>query len=90
MGSWCVYYLRCADGTIYTGMTNDLEKRLATHNSGQGAKYTSTRLPVRLIGFEPFKTRSEAASREWHVKQLSRIEKIGLLVTLKFHGLAAR
>ena len=86
---WVVYYLRCADGSIYTGITNDLSRRLEAHNTGLGARYTRSRLPVRLIGFEPFKTRSDAASREWHVKRLSRDEKIGLLAVLKFHGLAA-
>ncbi len=87
---WYVYYLRCADGTIYTGITNDLEKRLQTHNDGRGAKYTRSRLPARLIGFESYATRALAASREWHVKRLSRDEKIGLLCLLKFNGVAAR
>ena len=73
------YILRCADGTLYTGWTNDLEKRLRSHNSGKGSKYTRTRLPVELVYSEPFDTKEEAMSREWHIKRLSREEKLSLI-----------
>lgn len=79
----CTYILRCADGTLYTGWTNDLQKRLAAHNSGKGAKYTRTRLPVELAYFEEFSTKEEAMSREWHIKQMSRSEKLLLIAKNK-------
>ena len=73
------YILECADGTLYTGWTNDLQQRLKAHNGGQGAKYTRSRLPVRLRYFEEFTDKTEAQSREWHIKQLSRQEKMALI-----------
>ena len=73
------YILRCADGTLYTGWTNDLEKRLASHNAGTGGKYTRTRRPVELVYFEEFDTKEQAMSREWHIKRLSRSEKLALI-----------
>ncbi len=73
------YILECADGTYYCGWTNDLEKRLAAHNAGKGAKYTRTRLPVRLAYREEHATKEEAMSREWHIKQLSRAQKEDLV-----------
>lgn len=73
------YILRCADDTLYTGWTNDLSGRLKAHNSGKGAKYTRCRLPVELLYYEQFSTRQEAMSREWHIKQLSRKEKLELI-----------
>lgn len=73
------YILRCADGTLYTGWTNDLEKRLASHNAGTGGKYTRTRRPVELVYFEEFETKEQAMSREWHIKRLSRAEKLALI-----------
>ena len=73
------YMLRCADGTFYTGWTNDLPARIASHNAGHGAKYTRSRLPVELIYFERFETASEARSREFRLKRLSRKEKEDLL-----------
>ncbi len=69
------YILECADGTYYTGYTNNLEKRLETHNAGKGGKYTRTRIPVKLVYTEEFATKSEAMSREWAIKQLTRKEK---------------
>lgn len=69
------YIVRCADGSLYTGWTNDLEGRIEAHNSGRGAKYTKSRRPVTLAYFEEFETKEEAMSREWHIKQLSRSEK---------------
>ena len=74
-----IYILRCADGTLYTGWTNDLEKRLATHQSGKGGKYTRARLPVELVYYERFDTKSEAMRREWEIKQLTREEKLRLI-----------
>lgn len=70
-----VYIVKCADGTLYTGWTNDLEKRIERHNAGKGAKYTRSRLPVKVVYFETFEEENEARSREWHIKRLSREEK---------------
>ena len=74
-----VYILRCADGTLYTGWTNDLAKRVRTHNAGKGGKYTRTRLPAELVYSEELPTKREAMSREWHIKQLTREEKQKLI-----------
>lgn len=76
---WHVYILRCADGTLYTGIAKDLEKRVAVHNSGKGAKYTAARLPVKLAYSEKAKDRSDASKREYAVKKLSRTEKLALI-----------
>lgn len=73
------YILECADGTLYTGYTTDMEKRLATHNSGKASKYTRCRLPVKLVYLEECKDKETAMSREWHIKQLSRGEKLKLI-----------
>ncbi len=73
------YIVRCADGTLYTGWTNDIEKRLQAHNSGGGAKYTRSRLPVSLVYYESYETKEEAMSREWHIKHMTRAQKIKLL-----------
>lgn len=73
------YIVRCSDGTLYTGWTNDLKKRLEMHNSGKGAKYTKVRRPVELVYYEAFETKEEAMSREWHIKRLSRSEKRKLI-----------
>ena len=74
-----VYLLRCADGSLYCGWTTDLERRLRVHNSGKGAKYTRSRLPVELVYWESFEDRTQALSREWHLKRLSREEKLQLI-----------
>ncbi len=74
-----VYLLRCADGSLYCGWTTDPEARLAAHNSGRGAKYTRSRLPVRLAWTEAYEDRHEALSREWHIKQMSHAEKEKLI-----------
>lgn len=74
-----IYILRCNDGTYYCGWTNDLEKRIKTHNSGKGSKYTKTRLPVELVYYEEFSTKEEAMSREWHIKRLTRAQKEELI-----------
>ena len=73
------YILRCADGTLYCGWTNNLEQRLEAHNSGSGSKYTRCRLPVELAYYEEFESKEEAMSREWHLKQLSRAQKLNLI-----------
>ena len=69
------YIITCADGTFYCGWTNDLDKRLAAHNQGKGAKYTKPRRPVILSYWEAFDTKEEAMRREWAIKRLSRKEK---------------
>lgn len=73
------YIVRCKDDSLYCGWTNNLEKRLASHNSGRGAKYTRSRYPVTLVYFESFDTKEEAMSREYAIKQLSRKEKLELI-----------
>lgn len=73
------YMLRCADGTLYSGYTNDLEHRLAVHNSGKGAKYTRARLPVQLVYYEGFCSKSDAMRREAKLKSLTRAEKEQLI-----------
>ncbi len=74
-----VYILKCSDNTLYTGWTNDLEKRLLTHNNGKGAKYTRGRLPVEIIYHEKFQDKSSALKREHEIKKLSRTEKLSLI-----------
>ncbi len=73
------YILECADGTLYCGWTNDLEKRLKSHNSGKGAKYTRSRLPVKLVYYEEFKVSAQAQKREYQIKRLTRNEKLKLI-----------
>lgn len=73
------YIVECSDGTLYTGYTNDLEKRMKAHNSGKGAKYTRSRLPVRLVYFEEYETKELAQSREWQIKQMTRQQKLQLI-----------
>ena len=73
------YIVECADGTLYSGWTNDLEKRIAAHNAGQGAKYTRSRRPVTLRYYEEFEDKSEALRRECALKKLSRAKKLKLI-----------
>lgn len=73
------YIVRCADGTLYTGWTNDLEKRMKAHNEGTGAKYTRSRRPVELVYSEEHESREEAMSREYHIKRLTRQQKLELM-----------
>lgn len=73
------YIVRCADNTLYTGWTNDLEKRINAHNCGEGAKYTRSRRPVELVYFESFDTKEEAMKREWHIKHMTRKQKTELI-----------
>jgi len=79
MADWTVYMLRCADGSLYTGIARDAAARLAAHNSGRGAKYTKARRPVSMIWSEPAACRSTASKREYAIKQLRRAEKLALI-----------
>lgn len=79
MTGWCVYIVQCADGTLYTGITNDLEQRLARHNDGSGAKYTRTRRPVRLVYTEPSTNRSAASKQEAAIRKLDRTAKLEMI-----------
>jgi putative endonuclease len=74
MSCYC-YILQCADGTFYTGWTTDPERRVAQHNKGIGAKYTSTRRPVKLVYLEPQSNRTEAMKRELAIKKMKRAQK---------------
>ena len=76
---WYVYLLKCIDNTLYCGATNNLDKRIDTHNAGKGAKYTKGRLPVVLLKAWEFNTKNEALKFEYKVKQLSRQEKLNLI-----------
>lgn len=76
---WYVYILRCGDGSLYTGITPDVEKRLAQHNAGTGAKYTRGRGPLTLVHTEEFANRAEASRREYAIKQLTKQEKEALI-----------
>ena len=77
--NWFCYLLRCADDTLYCGITNDLEKRLAAHNAGTASKYTRVRVPVELVFAEPCADRSVASKREMEIKSLKRAEKLALI-----------
>jgi putative endonuclease len=73
------YILRCSDGTLYTGWTNDLARRIRAHNDGAGGKYTRSRLPVALVYFEEYEDERQARRREYAVKQLPRQDKERLI-----------
>ena len=77
--TWKVYILRCGDETLYTGITNDLDRRLAAHDSGAASRYTRSRRPVELAWFEPSYDRSSALKREAKIKKMSRAEKLKLI-----------
>jgi len=77
--SWACYILQCSDGTLYTGITNDLEKRLAAHNAGTAAKYTRARGPVELVFVESCADKPTALKREMGIKSLTRAEKLVLV-----------
>ena len=72
---WFLYILRCGDGTLYTGITTDVPRRLEAHRQGKGAKYTRGRGPLELVYREECGTHSQALKREWEVKTLRRSEK---------------
>ena len=74
-----VYLLRCGDDSLYCGWTTDLEARVEQHSLGRGAKYTRSRLPVKLVWYETFEDRHEALSREWHIKHMNRKQKLKLI-----------
>ncbi|HCC07845.1 MAG TPA: hypothetical protein DEP72_06785 [Clostridiales bacterium] len=78
-----VYIIECIDGTLYTGWTNDIEKRILDHNSGMGAKYTRGRLPVKLMYHEEYETKQEAMKRECVIKRLTKKQKYGLIEGIK-------
>lgn len=73
------YIVECADGTLYTGWTTDLQSRLAEHNNGTGAKYTSGRAPVQLVYFEEYLDKKTACQREYAIKRLPRAKKLALI-----------
>jgi putative endonuclease len=76
---WCTYIVECSDKTFYVGMTNNIEKRIAKHNTGKGAKYTKGRSPVKLRYLCLFESKSEACKHEYELKQYTRLEKIKLI-----------
>ena len=77
---WHVYIVSCRDRTLYAGITTDLPRRLAEHNSGKnGARYTRSRQPVNLVFSEPADSRSAAAQREWHIKHMTVTQKLALI-----------
>ncbi|MFM7205672.1 MAG: GIY-YIG nuclease family protein [Planctomycetaceae bacterium] len=76
---WTVYLLRCSDGSLYTGITNDLPKRLKAHTAGKASGYTRSRLPVTVAYSEPMKSKSAALKREAAVKKLTRAQKDELI-----------
>lgn len=75
------YILLCSDGSLYTGWTNDLARRVSVHNAGAGAKYTRSRLPVSLVWYEVHGSKSEAMRREQEIKHMSRAEKLALIAS---------
>ena len=79
--TWHVYIIECSDGSFYTGITNDLDKRITAHNAGCAAKYTASRRPVRLRYIEPVLDRSQASQREYAIKSLSKSAKQELITT---------
>lgn len=81
--SWCVYILQCADGTLYTGITDDLQRRLKAHEAGKGAKYTRGRGPLKLLYQENCTDHSAALRRELDIKKLRRAEKMDLITKQK-------
>ncbi len=75
----CVYMVRCRDGTLYTGYTNNIPRRIAAHNAGKGGHYTRAHRPVTLIATWAFTTKGEALRAEWQIKHLSRAQKLRLV-----------
>ena len=76
---WCVYILHCSDDTLYTGISNSLERRLAQHNAGTASKYTRVRRPVEVVFCERQENKGNALRREYQIKKLSRLEKLQLI-----------
>lgn len=81
MDAW-VYMLRCRDGSLYTGWTNDLDKRLVKHSAGKGSRYTASRLPVELAASWPMPDRGTAMREELRIKRLDRAGKLALITAL--------
>ncbi len=79
--TWVLYILRCADGSLYTGITTDLERRLAEHRAGRGAKYTRSRGPLELCYHEPWEDRAAASRREFEIKSWDRSRKLALVAS---------
>lgn len=79
MADYYTYMVLCSDNTLYTGYTDNLNRRVEAHNSGKGAKYTKARLPVELVYWETYSTKQEAMQREYAIKQFSRAQKLKLL-----------
>ncbi len=80
-GTWFCYILKCADGSLYTGVTTEPERRTRRHNEGLGAKYTHARRPVKLVYCEPARNRSQALRREHEIRTLPRSGKLALIRT---------
>jgi putative endonuclease len=85
---WVVYLLRCGDGTLYCGVTNDVDKRLAAHRAGRGARYTRGRGPLRLLHIEKARGRGDALRREYAWKQLTRKEKLAKIRARRARAIA--
>jgi len=83
---WCVYLLRCGDGTLYAGITSDLRKRLRAHSCGRGARYTRGRGPLTVVHQEPARTKGAALRRELELKRMRRREKLAFLDSLRGRG----
>jgi putative endonuclease len=81
---WYTYIVICNDSSLYTGVTNQLENRMKAHNTGQGARYTRGRAPVKLVYYETFANRSKASRREYLIKQLTRKQKLELINSSSF------
>ena len=81
--SWKVYILRCGDGSLYTGITPDVQSRLEKHRSGTGAKYTKGRGPLELVYQEDCGSRAEASHREWEIKAMTRQQKLAMIDSYK-------
>jgi len=84
MKQWCVYILRCGDGTLYTGMTDDFPHRLEQHRAGKGAKYTRGRAPLEPVYRETCASKPDALKREYAIKRLPRAEKLRLIAQHKY------
>ena len=77
---WFVYILNCADGTLYTGITNDIDRRIKAHNAGTASKYTRVRRPVSIVYSEEVETKGDALRRELQIKRLTRSEKMAIIM----------
>jgi putative endonuclease len=82
MARWFVYVVRCRDGSLYTGVSTDVDSRVAVHNAGKGARYTRARRPVQVVHVEGKRSRGNALKREAAIKALSRAQKLALVQTV--------